>query len=255
MRRWFWLLPVLAAIGCLWWLPVTTTADLARARQAPGAAFWLGTDSLGRSVAVQLWLGLRTSLLLSTVVVAINLVNGAWIGLLAADGPLAVPFSRLIDIGLAMPSLLVALLLVAMLGPGFGNLLLAFILLGWAGFARLVRGEVRRLTHEEYVLAARVVGVPLGRLARIHLLPQLAPLLLVQATFALGAVILGESTLSFLGLGDPSLPSLGKQLNDGIDYLRSAPHLTLFPGLLLALLVLAANLAGDRLQQRLPGGR
>lgn len=249
--RQYWKLFVLVGIALilLGYHP-HSPADLQFARSWPGVHYWLGGDTLGRSLGVQMFLGVRTSLTLSFLAVFINLFNGLWVGFLAGGGRTAVPMSRLIDLGLAVPSLLFALLLVAMLGASFRNLLLAFIVLGWTGFARVVRGEVRRLYEEEYVLAARATGVPGWRIAVLHMLPQLVPILLVQSTFALGAVILGESTLSFLGLGDPSLPSLGKQLSDGVDYLRSAPHLTLLPGSLLAALILLANITGDRLQDR-----
>lgn len=223
------------------------------ARQGPSAQYWLGTDTLGRSLALQIFAGLRTSVLMAIIVVLINLANGLWTGYIAgqSDRGWSLVMTRVIDLCMSLPSLLFALLLVAMLGASAGHLVLAFTVLGWTGFARVVRGEVRRVNQEEYVLAARALGVPPLRLAWSCILPQIVPVLLVQSTFALGAVILGESTLSFLGLGDPTLASLGKQLSEGVDYMRQAPHLTLFPGIVLASLIFLANLLGDRLQDQL----
>lgn len=232
------------------------TAHVELARLPPSATWWLGTDTLGRSVAVQLIAGLRNSLSVAVLAVAINLTNGLWIGYLAGrtEGILGQLMTRFIDLCLALPSLLFALLLVAMLGASYGHLILAFTVLGWTGYARVVRGEVRRVNQAEFVLAARSMGVPEFRLARVYIVPQLVPILLVQSTFSLGAVILGESTLSFLGLGDPTLASLGKQLSEGVDYMREAPHLTLLPGAVLACMILAANLLGDKLQDRFSRG-
>lgn len=131
-------------------------------------------------------------------------------------------------------------------------MVLALCLIGWTGYARLVRGEIIALRQREFVQAARALGCKPGRVIMRHLLPNLLPPLLIQATFGLAAAIIAEGSLSFLGLGvEPPTPSWGSMLNDGRQFLLVAPHLTTYPGLAIMLTVLALNLVGDALQDRL----
>jgi peptide/nickel transport system permease protein len=157
--------------------------------------------------------------------------------------------SRVTDTLLAFPGLLLAIALVAVLGPSLGNVLFALAINGWVGYARLVRGQVLRAREFEYVQAARALGAPHSRVLLRHVLPTALPAVCVQATLGMAGAILGEAALSFLGLGvQPPAPSWGTMLNGGRAHLLDAPHLTLFPGLAIALLVLGFNFVGDGLR-------
>jgi peptide/nickel transport system permease protein len=159
---------------------------------------------------------------------------------------------RLVDILMAFPGLLLAIALTAVLGPGLDHVILALCLIGWTGYARLVRGEILSLRSRDFVQAAHALGCRPRRIIGRHLLPNLLPPLMIQATFGLAAAIVAEGSLSFLGLGvEPPTPSWGSMLNDGRQFLLVAPHLTTYPGLALMLTVLALNLVGDALQDRL----
>ena len=159
---------------------------------------------------------------------------------------------RLVDILMAFPGILLAIAFTAVLGPGLDHVILALCLIGWTGYARLVRGEILSLREREFIQAARALGCRPKRIILRHLLPNLMPPLMIQATFGLAAAIVAEGSLSFLGLGvEPPTPSWGAMLNDGRQFLLVAPHLTTYPGLALMLTVLALNLVGDALQDRL----
>jgi peptide/nickel transport system permease protein len=159
--------------------------------------------------------------------------------------------SRLIDVLLAFPGLLLAIALVAVLGPSLRNVVVALTLIGWVGYARLVRGQVLRAREFEYVQAARALGASTSRILARHVMPSAMPAVTVQATLGMGAAILSEASLSFLGLGvQPPAPSWGTMLSYGKTHLLDAPHLTLFPGLAIAVLVLGFNFLGDGLRDR-----
>ena len=159
---------------------------------------------------------------------------------------------RLIDILMAFPGILLAIAFSAILGPGLDHVILALSLIGWTGYARLVRGEILSLRERDFVSAARALGCRPRRIIMLHLLPNLLPPLLIQATFGLAAAIVAEGSLSFLGLGvAPPTPSWGSMLNEGRQFLLVAPHLTAYPGTALMLTVFALNLIGDALQDRL----
>ena len=159
---------------------------------------------------------------------------------------------RLVDILMAFPGILLAIAFTAVLGPGLDHVILALCLIGWTGYARLVRGEILSLRERDFIQAARSLGCRPKRIILRHLLPNLLPPLLIQSTFGLAAAIVAEGSLSFLGLGvEPPTPSWGAMLNDGRQFLLVAPHLTTYPGLALMLTVLALNLVGDALQERL----
>jgi peptide/nickel transport system permease protein len=157
-----------------------------------------------------------------------------------------------VDIVLAFPGILLAIALVAVLGPALRHVVVALVAIGWVGYARLARGQVLQLREQEFVLAARAAGVPMTRLVLRHLLPNVLPLVLVQASLGLAGAILAEASLSFLGLGiQPPTPSWGAMINAGRGHLLDAPHVTLFPGLAIVLAVLSLNFLGDALVDRL----
>lgn len=157
--------------------------------------------------------------------------------------------SRIIDILLAFPGLLLAIALVAVLGPSLGHVLLALTAIGWVGYARLVRGQVLRAREFEYMQAARALGSGAARILVRHVIPTALPAVLVQATLGMAGAIIGEASLSFLGLGvQPPDPSWGTMLNGGRAHILDAPHLTIFPGLAIVILVLGFNFIGDSLR-------
>jgi peptide/nickel transport system permease protein len=159
---------------------------------------------------------------------------------------------RLVDILLAFPGILLAIAFTAVLGPGLHHVVIALCLIGWTGYARLVRGEILALREREFVQAAQALGCKPYRVVVRHLLPNLLPPLLIQATFGLAAAIIAEGSLSFLGLGvEPPTPSWGAMLNEGRQFLLVAPHLTAYPGLAIMITVLGLNLLGDALQDHL----
>jgi peptide/nickel transport system permease protein len=185
-----------------------------------------------------------------TVSATVGTVLGAVAGYLG--GVLDDVISRVIDTLLAFPGLLLAIALVAVLGPSLTNVLLALTLIGWVGYARLVRGQVLRAREFEYVQAARALGAGTVRILWRHVVPTAIPAVTVQATLGMAGAIIGEAALSFLGLGvQPPTPSWGTMLNGGRAHLLDAPHLTLFPGTAIALLVLGFNFLGDGLRDRM----
>jgi peptide/nickel transport system permease protein len=146
---------------------------------------------------------------------------------------------------------LLAIALAGILGPSMTNIIIALCVLGWVGFARLVRGQILSVREREYVLAARASGASSSRIIIRHVLPNVLAPVIVQATFAIATTILAEASLSFLGLGPQDIPTWGSMLNSGVDYLLFAPHLSIFPGLMVMITVLAFNILGDGLRDRL----
>lgn len=220
----------------------------------PGAQHWLGTDPLGRDLLARLIHGARITLALAFAAVLLGGLAGGGIGLVAgyAGGLPDRLLMRLTDMQMALPTLLLALLIVAALGPGIGNLVLILALTGWTRFARIVRGQVVSLREREFVLAARAVGAGPVRIMLTHLAPNLLSPLLVLATLELARVILIEAALSYLGLGvQPPTASWGRILAEGEIYIANAWWVVVFPGLAIILTVLAVNLGGDWLRDRL----
>jgi peptide/nickel transport system permease protein len=215
---------------------------------------WLGTDKLGRDILSRIIYGGRISLLVGSTTVALSLAIGIVIGSLSGyfGGWIDQMLMRLVDILMAFPGILLAIAFTAVLGPGLDHVILALCLIGWTGYARLVRGEILSLRERDFIQAARSLGCRPKRIILRHLLPNLLPPLLIQSTFGLAAAIVAEGSLSFLGLGvEPPTPSWGAMLNDGRQFLLVAPHLTTYPGLALMITVLALNLVGDALQEQL----
>ncbi len=214
----------------------------------------LGTDKLGRDILSRTIYGGRVSLMTGIATVAISLTIGVLVGSLTGlfGGWPDLLLMRLVDILMAFPGILLAVAMTAVLGPGLDHVILALCIIGWTGYARLVRGEILALREREFVQAARALGCPPRNIIWRHLLPNLLPPLLIQSTFGLAAAIVAEGSLSFLGLGvEPPTPSWGSMLNDGRQFLLVAPHLTTYPGLALMITVLALNLVGDALQELL----
>ncbi len=228
--------------------------DLAANLAPPGPGHALGQDKLGRDVLSRIVYGARVSLEVGLITVGISVVVGTSVGAVAgyAAGWVDEALMRTVDVLLAFPGLLLAIGLTGLLGPSLRHVLLALCLIGWTGYARLVRGEVHRLRHREHVEAAHALGARPVRVLLRHVLPSVAPVVVVQATFGMGAAIVAEASLSFLGLGvQPPTPSWGSMLNDARPFVLAAPHLTVFPGLAIMLTVLGINLLGEDLRDRL----
>jgi peptide/nickel transport system permease protein len=243
----------LALIGTAPWLAPDQVA-LAQILQPPSAAHWLGTDDLGRPVLDRLLAGAGVSLLVALVSVAVSALIGIAVGLLAGyfGGWVDRVVSRLIEVFLAFPGMLLAIALAAMIGPGIENVIIALCAMGWVGYARLVRVQVLALRGQDHVLAARALGRGHVAVMRRHLLPLVMAPVWVEASFGLAGAVIAEAGLSFLGLGiEAPQASWGGMIRDGVRYMLVAPHLVLAPGLALCLVVLAANLFGDALRDRL----
>ncbi|MCI0416386.1 ABC transporter permease [bacterium] len=229
------------------------TIDLGKRLLPPSSAHWFGTDELGRDVFLRLLHGGRISFLVSLIVVTISFVTGVLLGSVAAwSGPLIdESIMRLADILLAFPGLLLAIALMAVLGPSLQNVILALIVIGWIPYARLSRALVLKFRELEFVHASRSLGATSERLWLHHIFPNMLPTLFVQVSFSFAGMILAESSLSFLGLGvQPPEPSWGNMLSDAKNHLMDAPYLTIFPGLAIFISVLSFNLVGDSLRDR-----
>ena len=223
-------------------------------RKAPSAAHFFGTDEIGRDVLARVIWGARASLMAGVISVCISLALGVPIGLLAgyAGSWTDAVISRLTDAMLACPFLILAIALAAFLGPSLGNAMIAIGISATPIFIRLTRGQVMSVKVEDYVEAARAMGNPPWRIALFHILPNILPALLVQATLSIAAAIIAEAALSFLGLGQqPPAPSWGSMLNAAQRFLTSAPWMAIWPGLAIFLVVLSFNLVGDGLRDAL----
>ena len=223
-------------------------------RKAPSAAHWFGTDEIGRDVLSRVIYGARASLLAGLVSVLISLSIGVPLGLLAgyAGGATDMLISRATDAVLACPFLILAIALAAFLGPSLTNAMIAIGISATPVFVRLTRGQTLAVKAEEFILAARAIGNPPWRIALRHVLPNIVPALIVQATLAIAAAVIAEASLSFLGLGQqPPAPSWGSMLNTAKNYIDNAPWMAVWPGLSIFALVLSFNLVGDGLRDAL----
>ncbi len=228
-------------------------------RKAPTALHWFGTDDVGRDVFARVIFGARASLLAGVVSVGIALMVGVPLGLAAGylGGFLDALISRITDAMLACPFLILAIALAAFLGPKLENAMIAIGITTTPIFVRLTRGQVMNVKVEDYVEAARAVGNPPWRVAFVHILPNVLPSLLVQATLSIAAAIIAEAALSFLGLGQqPPAPSWGSMLNSAQRFLSNAPWMAVWPGFAIFVTVLSFNLLGDGLRDAIdPRGR
>ena len=246
---------VLAAVFAPLLAPYDPTATSWSAiRKAPSFAHWMGTDENGRDVLYRVIFGARASLLAGAVAVAIAAGIGLPTGLLAgfARGWIDAVLSRIVDAVLACPFLIMAIALAAILGPNLTNAMIAIGISTAPRFMRVARAATLEAAALEYVEAARAIGNPPWRVAVFHILPNIVPPVLVQATLAIAAAIIAEASLSFLGLGQqPPDPSWGSMLNAAQRFLTQAPWLAVFPGLAIFLCVLSFNLVGDGLRDAL----
>ena len=232
--------------------PIAT--NFAAVRKAPTIAHWFGTDEIGRDVLSRVVFGARASLLAGVISVLISLSIGVPAGLVAgyAGGMTDMLISRVTDALLACPFLILAIALAAFLGPSLSNAMIAIGISATPVFIRLTRGTTIAVKAEDFVLAARAIGNAPWRIALRHVLPNIVPPLLVQATLAIAAAVIAEASLSFLGLGQqPPQPSWGSMLNTAKNYIDNAPWMAIWPGLSIFLLVLSFNLVGDGLRDAL----
>lgn len=247
------LLLILAALFAPWVARQNPAAqDLPHRLTSPGPGHWFGTDELGRDIFSRTLYGARISLTVGLCVVIGAGLVGLAIGCLA--GYFGGAFDRFVNIilintFLSFPGVLLAIALAASLGPGLRNVIIALVITGWAGYARLARAQVLKVKEMDFVAAARSLGASDARILLRHVLPNSIQPVLIQATIGMASAILAESTLSFLGLGVLApTPSWGAMLNDARNHLFDAPHMIVFPALGIMAAVLAFNLLGDALR-------
>jgi peptide/nickel transport system permease protein len=241
---------VLSALLAPWIAPADPAGQNLPARlESPSRAHWMGTDELGRDILSRTLFGARISLLVSICVVCGCGSIGLTMGMLAGyAGGWLDRFINLLLVNafLSFPGILLAIAFAAFLGPGIGKVILALVITGWAGYARLARAQVLKVKEMEFILAARSLGASHLRIMARHLLPNILQPVLIQATIGMAGAILAESTLSFLGLGVLApMPSWGAMLNDARGHLFDAPHMVIFPALAVMTAVLSFNLLGD----------
>jgi peptide/nickel transport system permease protein len=234
-----------------------TLQNLAVRYAAPSYDHWFGTDALGRDVFSRVVYGARISLRVGITVVSVSAFIGIIIGAVAGfygglvDKILA---GYVFNVFLAFPGLLLAIALVAFLGTGLNKLILALCVIGWVGYARVMRGQVLKIREYDFVMAARALGAGDMRILFKHILPNAIQPLIVQASLGMAGAVLSEASLSFLGLGiPPPAPSWGTMIEEsrGFDILYNSPHVLFFPGIAIALTVLAFNFIGDGLREYL----
>ncbi len=233
-------------------LPLSPNAiDLPHILTSGSPDEWFGYDDLGRPVFDRLLVGARTSFLVAVAVVGISLVVGSLLGAVGAyvGGWIDLGLVRVIDVFLAFPGILLAIALAGVMGPGIDNVVMALSVVSWVGYARLARAQVLSIKERDHVHAAVAVGTPPPQIIARHLLPLISAPLIVEASFGMASVVIGEAGLSFLGLGvQPPAASWGSMIRDGARYMLVAPHMVVAPGMALMGVVLAMNVLGDRLR-------
>jgi peptide/nickel transport system permease protein len=248
------LLLLTAALSFVWTPHPAAEIDVAGKLQGPGASHWLGTDSLGRDIVSLLIVGARNSIAVGLIAVGIGMGFGVSFGLLAAArrGWVEELVMRAADFTFAFPALLSAIMLTAIYGPGLATSIVAIGIFNIPVFARITRASALAVWSRDYVLASRACGKGAWHITVAHVLPNIASVLIVQATIQFATAILAEAALSYLGLGtQPPQPSWGRMLNEAQTMLFSAPQLAVWPGLAIALSVLGLNLMGDGLRDLL----
>ena len=228
--------------------------DLDNLRQPPGRTHLLGSDNIGRDILSRIIAGARISLVVGVVASLVSLCIGTFFGLIAGyfGSRTDLVLSQVFDVFLAFPSLILAIGISAVMPPGLYSAMLAITLVSWAGFARLVRGMTLSLKEQAYVEASRAIGATTGRILFRHILPNALPLLLVAGSLRIGGFILLEAALSFLGLGvQPPTPTWGSMISLNRSFINSAPWMVIFAGLAISLTVIAFNILGDFLRDKL----
>lgn len=251
---------ILAALFAPWVAPYDPSAyHLDSTFSGPSRTFLLGTDADGRDILSRIIYGTRVSLGIGIAVVGVSLVFGCIVGMLAGftGGIVDRIFLFIADVFLAFPGFLFAIAIAAFLSPSITNVVLILCIKGWVTYARLVRGQTLALKEREFIVACKALGVGRARIFLRHLFPNMIGPVVVSASFGMAGVIMIESALSFLGLGVPvEVPSWGAMLDQGTQYLLIAPHLSIFPGIAIMLVVLGFNFLGDGLRDKLaPRGR
>lgn len=243
---------LLFALLAPWLSPFDPNAqDLDSGLSGASASHWLGQDKLGRDLLSRAIHGSRISVLVGLGTVAISLTIGLIAGSASGffGGRVDHLFMRVCDVLMAFPGILLAIGITAVLGPSLRNVLIALSLLGWVGYARLIRAQVMKVKEMEFVESARASGSPPARILVSHVLPNALSPIIVEATFGIGRAIVAEAGLSFLGLGvAPPAPSWGAMINEGRHFLFVAPHIAAVPGLAIMATVMAFNLIGDGLR-------
>ena len=225
--------------------------NLANRLLPPNPEHLLGTDNLGRCILSRLIYGTQVSLQIGIIVVGITSIIGVMLGVIAGyrGGIIDEIIMRSVDVLLAFPGIILALVIAGILGPSLFNVMLALAVVGWTSYARVVRGSVLSVKEKEFVEAARAIGTSDTKIMFRHVLPNVMAPVIVMATLGMAHVILAAAALSFLGLGaQPPTPEWGSMLNAGRAFMRTAPHLTIFPGLVIMVTVLAFNFLGDGLR-------
>ncbi len=231
--------------------------NLAERLSAPNAGHLMGTDSLGRDVFSRVIYGTRVSLLIAIAVVAAETFIGVLAGIAAGFFGKVVDeiLMRFVDILLAFPGIILAMVIVGMLGSSMINLIIALTFAGWVKYARLVRGSILSIKEKTFIESARAIGCSRFRIAVFHILPNIISPVIVLATLNMGTIIISIAGLSFLGLGvQPPTPEWGIMLNNGKPFMESAPHLMVFPGFMIMITVMAFNFLGDGLRNILDPG-
>jgi peptide/nickel transport system permease protein len=245
------LVVLVAAISLVWTPHAFAEIDVARRFQPPSAAFWLGTDQLGRDVVSQLMVGARSSVTIALAAVVLGGSIGVALGLTAASfgGLVEEAIMRLADFSLAFPALLFAMMLAALFGPSLVNTIAAISFINIPVFTRVVRGAALQVRSQDYMLAARAASRTRTEIVRDHVIPNVLPAITVLATIEFAIAILVEAALSYLGLGvQLPTPSWGRMLSQAQTLLYLAPQLAIYPGLCITIAVLGFNMLGDGLR-------
>lgn len=247
------LLAVLSPLLTSW--EKVQSQDLVERLDRPDSSHLMGRDQLGRDVTARIIYGTRVSMLVGLSVVTISSIIGIAVGAFAGykGGWIdRIVSGFLFNVFLSFPGILLAIAMVAFLGPSLKNLIIALSVIGWVGYARLMRAQVLKVREYDFVTATRALGASDLRILARHILPNSIQPLIVQASLGMAGAILAEAGMSFLGLGVPEpIPSWGKMIDDSREFWFTAPHLFIFPGLMIALAVLAFNFIGDGLREKL----
>lgn len=235
--------------------PHTTETNLVASNTSPNAEHLFGTGQLGRDILSQVMVGARFSLAIGLIAVGLAVLIGVPMGAIAGyyGGWIDEAIMRLVDILYAFPFLVLAIVIIAILGQGFWNMILALVIVGWIGYARLIRGEILSVKENEYVMAAKALGARDRSVIFRHIVPNAIAPVIVQATLNVGTIVLAAAALGFLGLGlEPGTPEWGTILSEGRDAVISGRWwVTVFPGLAIVFFVLAVNLVGDGVRDAL----